>query len=142
MRIESLLYATINPLVTGLLRSPIHGIASASLCVFSYRGRRSGKSYTTPLSFMQEGSTVLLLSSHNTRWWNNFLDEPADVEIVIAGTTDNRIITAVLLRHFRQTEAEGQIEAETDITHVRSFLQEDQLADVKLETVVVDIKDS
>lgn len=87
MRIESLLYATINPLVTGLLRSPIHGIASASLCVFSYRGRHSGKSYTTPLSFMQEGSTVLLLSSHNTRWWNNFLDEPADVEIVIAGKT-------------------------------------------------------
>jgi hypothetical protein len=87
MGIESLLYAALNPVVTGLLRSPIHGIASTNLCVFSYRGRRSGKAYSTPLSFMREGSIVRLLSSHNTRWWNNFLDEPADVEIEIARKT-------------------------------------------------------
>ena len=87
MRLQSLLYATLNPVVTGLLRSPIHGIASANLCIFSYRGRRSGKPYSTPLSFMREGSTVRLLSSHNTRWWNNFLDGPVDVEIEIARKT-------------------------------------------------------
>ena len=87
MGLESLLYAALNPIVTGLLRSPIHGIASASLCVFSYRGRRSGKAYSTPLSFMREGSTVRLLSSHNTRWWNNFLDGSVDVEIEIARET-------------------------------------------------------
>lgn len=84
MRLESFLYATLNPVVSALLRSPIHGIASANLCVFSYRGRRSGRSFSTPLSFMREGSTVRLLSSHNTRWWNNFLDGPVDVEIEIA----------------------------------------------------------
>ena len=28
-----------------------------------------------------------LLSSHNTRWWNNFLDGPVDVEIEIARKT-------------------------------------------------------
>jgi len=87
MRIESLLYAALNPIVTGLLRSPLHGIASANLCVFSYRGRRSGKSYSTPLSFMRDGSTVRLLSSHNTRWWNNFLDGQVDVEIEIKRKT-------------------------------------------------------
>lgn len=87
MRLESLLYATLNPVMTGLLRSPFHGIASANLCIFSYRGRRSGKPYSTPLSFMREGSTVRLLSSHNTRWWNNFLDGPVDVEIEIARKT-------------------------------------------------------
>ena len=87
MRMESLLYAALNPIVTGLLRSPFHGLASANLCVFSYRGRRSGKSYSTPLSFMREGSTVRLLSSHNTRWWNNFLDGPVEVEIEIARET-------------------------------------------------------
>jgi hypothetical protein len=87
MRIENLFYAALNPLVQGLLRSPIHGIASANLCVFHYRGRRSGRRFTTPLSFMQEGSLVRLLSSHNTRWWNNFLDGPVDVEIEIARKT-------------------------------------------------------
>ena len=84
MRIESLLYATLNPLVRAVLRSPIHGVASGNLCLLSYRGRRSGQRYTTPLSFVREGSLVRLLSSHNTRWWTNFLAEPADVEIEIA----------------------------------------------------------
>lgn len=87
MRIQDLLYTALNPLVRGLLQSPLHGIASANLCVFSYRGRRSGRSFTTPLSFMREGSLVRLLSSHNTRWWNNFLDGPVDVEIEIARKT-------------------------------------------------------
>ena len=88
MRIESLLYATLNPIVRFLLRSPIHGIASRNLCLLSFRGRRSGRRYTTPLSFVREGGRkgrkVLLLSSHNTRWWKNLLDEPAEVEIEIA----------------------------------------------------------
>jgi hypothetical protein len=87
MRIQNLFYAALNPLVRGLLRSPLHGVASANLCVFSYRGRRSGRSFTTPLSFMREGSMVRLLSSHNTRWWNNFLDGPVEVEIEIARET-------------------------------------------------------
>lgn len=96
MRIQSLLYAVFNPIVTGVLRSPMHALASANLCVFSYRGRRSGKSYTTPLSYMREGSTVRLLSSHNTRWWNNFLDEAADVEVILAGKTfRGRAVTRV-----------------------------------------------
>jgi len=87
MRIQDLLYAALNPVVRGLLQSPMHGIASANLCVFSYRGRRSGRNFTTPLSFMREGSVVRLLSSQNTRWWNNFLDGPVDVEIEIARET-------------------------------------------------------
>ena len=84
MRIQNLLYAALNPLVRGLLQSPLHGVASGSLCVISYRGRRSGRSFEVPLSFMQEGSLVRLLSSHNTRWWHNFLAEPIDIELNIA----------------------------------------------------------
>lgn len=84
MRIQSLLYATLNPPMRALLRSPIHGIASANLCLLSYKGRRSGRRFTTPLSFMREGNLVRLLSSHETRWWQNFLDGPVEVEVEIA----------------------------------------------------------
>ncbi len=87
MRLESLLYAALNPVMTALLRSPIHGIASANLCIFSYRGRRTDKAYSTPLSFMREGSIVRLLSSHKTRWWNNFLAGPVAVDIEIGRKT-------------------------------------------------------
>ncbi len=84
MRIQSLLYSTLNPPMRALLRSPLHAIASANLCLLSYRGRRSGRSFTTPLSFMREGNVVRLLSSHETRWWLNFLDGPVEVELEIA----------------------------------------------------------
>jgi hypothetical protein len=87
MRLQSLLYATLNPPMRALLRSPIHGIASSNLCLISYKGRRSGQPFTTPLSFMREGNLVRLLSSHETRWWQNFLDGPVDVEVEIARKT-------------------------------------------------------
>ena len=87
MRLESILYNTLNPLMRAFLRSPMHGMASGSICILHYRGRKSGKAYMTPLSFTREGSVVLLLSSHNTRWWNNFLAESADVEVEIARET-------------------------------------------------------
>ena len=84
MGLESFVYAALNPVMTGLLRSPIHGIASRNLCLLTYRGRRSGRTITTPLSFMREGDTVRLLTSQRTRWWLNFRDAPADVELEIA----------------------------------------------------------
>jgi hypothetical protein len=84
VRIQSLLYAALNGPMRALLRSPLHGIGSGNLCILHYRGRRSGRAYETPLSFSREGSTVRLLSSHQTRWWTNFLDEPMDVEVEIA----------------------------------------------------------
>ena len=87
MRIQSLLYATINPPMRALLRSPLHGLASRNLCLLRYQGRRSGRPFETPLSFMREGNLVRMLSSHETRWWLNFLDGPVDVEVEIARET-------------------------------------------------------
>ncbi len=96
MRIQSLLYATLNPPMRALLRSPLHGLASASLCLLSYTGRRSGRAFTTPLSFMREGNLVRLLSSHETRWWLNFRHGPVEVEVEIARRTFQGQATAIL----------------------------------------------
>jgi hypothetical protein len=87
MRPVSLLYATLNPPMRALLRSPIHGVASKHLCILSYRGRRTGRKFETPLSFMRVGNLVRLLSSRETRWWLNFKDEAVDVEVEIARET-------------------------------------------------------
>lgn len=84
MRIQSLLYAALNTPMRALLRSPIHGVASKNLCILSYAGRRTGRRFETPLSFMREGNTIRLLSSHETRWWLNFTGAPANVEIEVA----------------------------------------------------------
>ena len=96
MRLQSLLYATLNPPMRALLRSPLHRIASSNLCLISYKGRRSGRAFTTPLSFMREGKIVRLLSSHQTRWWLNFQDGPTDVEVEIAQETFQGRAEAIL----------------------------------------------
>lgn len=83
MRLQALLYAALNPPMRALLRSPIHRIASANLAILNYHGRKSGRRFSTPLSFVREGSTVRFLSSHNTAWWKNFRDGPTPVEIEI-----------------------------------------------------------
>ena len=75
MRIQSFLYAALNGPMRAFLRSPLHGIASKNLCILRYAGRRSGRAFETPLSYVQTGDTVRLLSSHETRWWTNFLPE-------------------------------------------------------------------
>lgn len=75
MSSQSLFYALLNRPMRALLRSPLHGIASKNLCIIRYAGRRSGRAFETPLSYVREGDTVHLLSSHRTRWWTNFLPE-------------------------------------------------------------------
>jgi hypothetical protein len=87
MRLQSLLYASLNPPMRALLRSPMHRIASGNLCLLSYRGRRSGRPFTTPLSYTREENKVRLLSSDQTAWWQNFLEGPVDVEVEIARQT-------------------------------------------------------
>ena len=87
MNIEHWIYKTLNPVVTALLRSPLHGIASGSLALLHFRGRKSGREFVTPLSYTREKDTVRLLSAHTTRWWMNFRGEPAAVSLEIARET-------------------------------------------------------
>ena len=83
MRIQKLIYALINPVVRGLLRSPFHRVGSRNLAILCYQGRRSGRNFATPLSYVREGGLVRFLSSHETRWWTNFRDGPTPVTVEI-----------------------------------------------------------
>lgn len=101
MRAMDLFYRALNVPMTALLRSPLHGVASRNLCLLTYRGRKTGRSITTPLSYVRETDegrrdVVLLLSSQRTRWWRNFLGEPAEVEVEIAGGVHSGRAEAIL----------------------------------------------
>ena len=91
MGLQSLLYEALNVPMRALLRSPLHGIASRNLCIFLYAGRRSGRRFETPLSYVRDGEHLWLLSSRDTRWWTNFVQATgetnpgAPVEVLTAG---------------------------------------------------------
>lgn len=58
-----------NPAVKLLLRSPLHGLLSKDIILVTFTGRKSGRRYTTPVSYVEEGDKITFLTQG--RWWKN-----------------------------------------------------------------------
>lgn len=61
----------VNKIATIVLRSPLHGLLSHNTLLLSFQGRRSGKTYTIPLSYTQKGDVVLCFTRRGNNWWKN-----------------------------------------------------------------------
>jgi hypothetical protein len=59
----------LNTVMKFLLRSPLHGLVSKYIMLITFKGRKSGKQYTTPVSYLREGDEVLLFT--HGKWWKN-----------------------------------------------------------------------
>lgn len=73
-----------NPIVAGILRSPLHGGMSKSVMLLSYRGRRSGRIFTTPISYVRDGKDLLAVASRDHAWWKD-LRGGAPVRVRVRG---------------------------------------------------------
>ncbi|MFC4359571.1 nitroreductase/quinone reductase family protein [Halobium salinum] len=67
---SALAYRVVNPAVSALLRSPVHGLVSDSLGLITFTGRKTGKRFTTPVGYheLDDGRTLILTHSP---WWEN-----------------------------------------------------------------------
>lgn len=61
----------VNRLMNWLLRSPFHRMVSSSILTITFTGRKSGKMYTTPLSYTQQGGQFIVFT--HSQWWKNLL---------------------------------------------------------------------
>jgi hypothetical protein len=59
----------VNPVVSAILRSPVHRILSGSLLLFTFTGRKTGRAYTIPVGYMRSGETLVLFT--NRAWRRN-----------------------------------------------------------------------
>lgn len=84
MRIPDVLFPIINFVMKLLVRSPLHFIVSSHILLITFQGRRSGRSFTTPVRYVREGNTVRLFSSPQANWWKN-LRGGATVSVTIRG---------------------------------------------------------
>jgi hypothetical protein len=77
---------TANPLVKGLLRSPLHRLASRNLALITVTGRSSGREYTFPVGYSESDGHVLIVVGlpERKRWWRNLL-QPAPVRLRLGG---------------------------------------------------------
>ncbi len=104
-----------NAFVKLLLRSPLHGLASHGVMLISYRGRKTGKPYTVPVSYAVDDDGALLTTSFKTRaWWRNLrADAPATA------------VPVTLRLRGKEVDAQAEVvEAETAVAdYIRVYLR-------------------
>jgi deazaflavin-dependent oxidoreductase (nitroreductase family) len=60
-----------NPILTWLLRSPLHGLLSESTMLITVTGRKSGKEIILPVGYVDMGEELLTVSFRRRSWWRN-----------------------------------------------------------------------
>ncbi len=71
-RWERRLYRVLNVGVKLLLRSPLHGLVSGRIMLLTVTGRRSGRRFTVPVSYLRYGGDILgFTSGGRGAWWKN-----------------------------------------------------------------------
>ena len=58
-----------NPLMRLVLGSRAHKMMSSQLMLLSFTGRKTGRSYTTPVSYVRDGTDLLVPGGG--AWWKN-----------------------------------------------------------------------
>jgi deazaflavin-dependent oxidoreductase (nitroreductase family) len=72
----------VNALPKLILRSPLHSLMSKQFLLLIYTGRKSGKRYTVPISYVEVGETLLLATDRP--WWKNVRGS-AQVQVWLRG---------------------------------------------------------
>jgi len=79
-RAQAGLMRVVNIPVRALLQLPISTPLSGRLMLLSYKGRKTGKSYRQPVSYVQQGDTLLTPGGGNWKW--NLLDgQPVKIKL-------------------------------------------------------------
>jgi hypothetical protein len=75
-----------NPVVRMILRSRFHRWMSASVLLITYHGRKSGKEFTLPVNYAQDGVFVFIMPGmpEKKSWWRNFR-EKTPVRLTLRG---------------------------------------------------------
>ncbi len=73
-----------NPLVKFILRSPVHWVMSHNTLLLTFTGRKSGQTYSTPISYARTGQVITLVTSRKHGWWKN-MQAPRPVTVHMQG---------------------------------------------------------
>lgn len=73
-----------NPIVTAILRSPFHGLMSGAYVLVTFKGRKSGATYSTPVQYKRDGDTLAFVTRRKRLWWRN-LQGGAPVSLWLKG---------------------------------------------------------
>lgn len=105
----------VNSAMKFFLHSPMHGMVSKTVLLITFTGRKSGKTYTTPVSYSQHDDQVYIFTHAN--WWKNLRGE-APVMLRIRGrelqgfpepvAEDKGAVAAGLMEHLRKVPSDAK----------------------------------
>lgn len=83
-----------NGIVRFLLHTPLRGLLGDTMEI-TVRGRKSGKHYSLPVGFFEQGDLVWVLSSRDRTWWRN-VRGGAPVDLYLRGEQREGLAEPVL----------------------------------------------
>jgi hypothetical protein len=105
----------LNRTMKFLLRSPAHGLVSKTVLLITFTGLKTGKSYTTPVDYSQEGDQVFIFT--HAAWWKNLI-EGKPVMLRLRGrdvrglaepvADDKQAVAAGLAAHLRKVPSDAK----------------------------------
>jgi deazaflavin-dependent oxidoreductase (nitroreductase family) len=114
----------VNSAMKFVLGSPVHGMVSKTVLLITFTGRKSGKTYTTPVDYSQDGDQVTIFT--HADWWKN-LRGGAPVTLRIRGrelpglaepvAEDKGAVAAGLTEHLRKVSSDARYYAVTFDDH-------------------------
>ena len=110
--------ATVPPIVNRamklVLRSPVHAMVSKTILLITFTGRKTGKTYTTPVSYSHCGDQMVIFT--HAGWWKN-LRNGAAVTLRLQGrefrawaeptAEDKTAVAAGLAAHLQQVRSDA-----------------------------------
>ena len=98
-----------------VLRSPVHAMVSKTILLITFTGRKSGMTYTTPVSYSQYDDQVYIFT--HAVWWKNLRSGPP-VTLRLRGrefqgraepvAEDKQAIAARLIAHLRKVPSDAR----------------------------------
>lgn len=74
-----------NRFMAAMLRTPgLQKWVGRSTALLTFTGRKSGREYTTPVSYAWDGDTMVVTGHDSRTWWRNFAEVP-EVTVRLAG---------------------------------------------------------
>ena len=105
----------VNSAMKFILRSPAHAMVSKTILLITFTGRKSGKTYSTPVSYSQSGDQVSIFT--HASWWKN-LHSDTPVTLRIQGrdlqgipeavAEDKGAVAAGLSAHLRKVPSDAR----------------------------------
>jgi deazaflavin-dependent oxidoreductase (nitroreductase family) len=74
----------VNPLIKLLIRTPLHKLVDDGVVLITYTGRKSGKTITVPVNYLQVGHDLHIISFRSRNWWRN-IKGGASVDVQLKG---------------------------------------------------------